>query len=218
MSSASVDADSSRSRSHSSTEVNPVELEQLPDPRADLLLLLVKPALTPFDSAGQVLDRDPKRRDDRFAPLLGGMACACIAHDLRELADEFLGEQAEALAGEDVACVFDVELDDAGRERCEVELAGPHEPLGVDPCEEFLVAQALDRMGSPGSDVLRIGLDELADLREEVDHRVVLDPALGRVVLSRVESGEEAQIDRLEVELRAAVVKRGHSACRIGER
>ena len=103
--------------------------------------------------------------------------------------------------------VLEKELDDMGREGREVEIARPDEAGAVDAGEEPLVAQPLDGMRCASTDVVHVRLDQFAYLCEQVDHRLVIDPGQRILVLSRVEGSEEAEIDRSEVERRAAVVQ-----------
>ena len=65
------------------------------------------------------------------------------------------------------------------------------------------------------SHVVRVRLDELADLCEYIDDFVVPDRGQPILILLAVQCGEEAQIDRLQFELRARVVQLSDVMCRV---
>jgi hypothetical protein len=177
----------------------PVGREQLGDLGLHLLLLRIEASLAALDARDEVGHGHAQRSHDLRAPGLFSVRLLRRREDLCELCAKSASEERQALARQRL--VGEEVLDHRSGEPRQGVLAGAHDAGTVDAREHALLAQPLDRVGRPLARVLGAGVDHVADLLEEVDEHILFEGGERRLVGTQVEARDEAEVDRLQVEV-----------------
>jgi hypothetical protein len=191
----------------------PVRLEELRDLGLHFLLLRVEAALATLDPGDEVPHRHAQGADDRLPPCLLAAGPLRRGEDLGELGAQGAGEERQALPRERL--VGEEVLDDGGCEAGERIVSGAHDPGAVHASEHPLLAQALDRVRRPLAGVVGAGFDDVADLLEHVDERVLLERGERGAIGAEVQSRQEAEVDGLEIQEDLVTSERGDEAARV---